>query len=205
VTSLLDFFKAGGPCMYPLLLCSIFALAFTIERLWTLLRQPYSEEPLLTQIRTALEQENPEEAQRICAERPGAIAAVAQAGLFKRGTPRPEMRETMESVGGDQVALLERYLIFLRTIAEISPLLGFLGTVTGMIRAFYAIAQAGLGDPTVVGSGIAEALITTASGLFIAIPTLVAYNYLGSRIETIELAIDRIMIHLLEIMAPTQE
>ena len=197
--------QQGGIVIYFLLLCSVVALAFGIERLWTILRQPNSEEPLLTQIRTVLEQGNINEAQRVCEEKPGAIATVALAGLYKRGASRQELRETMESVGGDQIALLERHMILLRTMAEITPLLGFLGTVTGMIQAFYAIAQAGLGDPSIVGGGIAKALVTTATGLFIAIPTLVLHNYLVGRTDVIVAAMDRLIVHLSEIMAPPQE
>jgi biopolymer transport protein ExbB len=185
--------------MYPLLLCSVLGLAFIIERLWALLKQPYSEEPLLTQIRVALEQGNPEEAQRACEERPGAISSVALAGLYKRDAPREEMRELMESVGSDQITHLERYLIVLATVAEVSPLLGFLGTVTGMIRAFNAIAQANTMSASIVASGVSEALITTATGLFIAIPVYTAHNYFVSRIDQITAAMERMATHLLEI------
>lgn len=187
--------------MYPLMLCSVLGLAFIIERLWTLLKQSYSEEPLLTRIRAALEQGHPEEAQQACEEYPGAIAAVAQAGLYKRHASREEIRELMMSVGNDQVTYLERYLIVLATVAEISPLLGFLGTVTGMIRAFNAIAQADTMSASIVASGVSEALITTATGLFIAIPVYTAHNFFVSRIDQITAAMERMATHLLEILA----
>ncbi|HIE52693.1 MAG TPA: MotA/TolQ/ExbB proton channel family protein [Armatimonadetes bacterium] len=205
MVTLFDLFVKGGPMMWPLLICSVLSLAFILDRLYVLLRQPTEEGPLVAQLEEFLSSHRSEEALSLCEAARGAIATVAAAGLRVWRTSREVLQETMERTGNEAVTSLERYLIIIRTVAEVAPLMGFLGTVTGMIKAFSAIAQAGLGKPEVVASGISEALITTASGLAIAIPTYIFYYFLVHRVEAITAAIERIASFLLEKAAVERE
>jgi biopolymer transport protein ExbB len=118
---------------------------------------------------------------------------------------RQVMKESIEDVGRHVVHELERYLNTLGTIATVSPLLGLLGTVTGMIRAFSAISEHGVSDPGVVSAGIAEALITTAAGLIVAIPTLMAYRYLRGRVDALVVTMEQEALKLVEVIHGDRE
>lgn len=188
--------------MWPLLFCSIIALTFIIERAIAILPETFHDDE--GDIYRAIDEEGPEATQRFCETQPRAIPRVAAAGLQKRAYGREEMREKMESVGSNEISRLERYLPVLRTVGEVAPLLGFLGTVTGMIKAFHAVATYGLGDVKHVADGISQALITTATGLAIAIPAYVFYNYFIARIDSLASAMERIGTHLVDHLT-TQE
>jgi biopolymer transport protein ExbB len=120
---------------------------------------------------------------KICEQYRGPVASIMKAGLVKYGQPKEEIEKTIENAALYEMSRLERGLTVLATVANVAPLLGFLGTVTGMIKSFDALAEAGLSNPGLVAVGIKEALYTTAAGLFIAIPTQIAYNYFMSRIN----------------------
>jgi biopolymer transport protein ExbB len=175
--------KAGGIVMLPLIVCSILAAAITLERLWTLRGQRVVPEELVDKVWRWVENRTLSDKQVIALQQHSPLGRVLAAGLANRHRDRSLMIEAIEDAGRHVAHELERYLNTLGTIAAISPLLGLLGTVTGMIRTFKAITVAGVGNPTAMASGIAEALITTAAGLIIAIPALVAYRYLRGRVD----------------------
>jgi biopolymer transport protein ExbB len=176
--------KAGGPVMLPLILCSILAVAITVERLWTLRGRRVVPEELTDKVWRWVENRSLTDKQILALQLHSPLGKVLAAGLGNRHRDRTLMMEAIEDAGRHVAHELERYLGALATIAAISPLLGLLGTVTGMIRTFKAITVAGVGNPTAMASGIAEALITTAAGLIIAIPALVAYRFLRARVDS---------------------
>jgi biopolymer transport protein ExbB len=174
----------GGPVMWLLLAFSILALAVIIERFIALRRAKINVNEFLTKIRKALMvNHSVGEALRVCEQHKGPVASIMKAGLLKYGQPREEVEKTIENAALYEMTRLERGLVVLATTANVAPLLGFLGTVTGMIRSFDALAKAGLTNPGAVAAGISEALITTAGGLIVAIPVQLAYNYFMSRIN----------------------
>jgi biopolymer transport protein ExbB len=170
--------------MWPLLLFSVVALAFIVERLIALRRARINVNEFLAKIRTALiVNHSIRDAVKICEQYQGPVASIMKAGLLKHGQSKEEVEKTIENAAIYEMGRLERGLVVLATTANVAPLLGFLGTVTGMIRSFEALAEAGLSNPGLVASGISEALITTAAGLIIAIPVQLCYNYFMSRIN----------------------
>jgi biopolymer transport protein ExbB len=183
-TFMFEIVKAGGIVMVPIILCSILAAAITLERLWTLRGRRVVPEELTDKVWRWVENRTLSDKQITALQQHSPLGRVLAAGLANRHRDRVLMMEAIEDAGRHVAHELERYLGALSTIAAISPLLGLLGTVTGMIRTFKAITVAGVGNPTAMASGIAEALITTAAGLIIAIPALVAYRYLRSRVDS---------------------
>jgi biopolymer transport protein ExbB len=170
--------------MWPLLLFSVVALAFIVERLIALRRARINVNEFLAKIRKALiVNHSIRDAVKICEQYQGPVASIMKAGLLKHGQSKEEVEKTIENAAIYEMGRLERGLVVLATTANVAPLLGFLGTVTGMIRSFEALAEAGLSNPGLVASGISEALITTAAGLIIAIPVQLCYNYFMSRIN----------------------
>jgi biopolymer transport protein ExbB len=176
--------RDGGPVMYPLLAASIIALAVAIERFIALRRARINVNEFLAKIRKALlVNRSVREAVKICETYRGPVASIMKAGLLKYGQPREDLEKTIENAALYEMGRLERGLVVLATVANVAPLLGFLGTVTGMINSFKALAEQGLSNPGAVAAGISEALITTAAGLMIAIPVQLAYNYFTTRIN----------------------
>lgn len=191
---------AGGWVMFPIILCSVLALTLVVERIWTLQEKRITPPQLVEQIITLYEQNriNNEAIEKLYTNSPlGRILAV---GLRNRNGPRDIMKESIEEEGR-QVALdLERYLNTLGTIASITPLLGLLGTVIGMIKVFAVITSLGVGDPKILADGISEALITTAAGLSIAIPSVMFYRYLRGRVDELLLKMEAQAIYLVEVI-----
>ncbi len=177
-------FQEGGPVMWVLLVFSIIAFAVTIERFFALQRAKIDVNAFLAKIRKALlVNRSVREAVKVCEQTRGPVASIMKAGLLKYGYPKEEVEKTIENAAMFEMGRLERWLPILATTANVAPLLGFFGTVTGMIRSFDALAEAGLSDPGLVASGIKEALTTTAAGLAVAIPFQLVYNYFTSRIN----------------------
>ena len=196
--TLVDYFQRGGPVMYPLLICSLAGLVVIIERGWALHRVQDDAVGIISRVRRALHARDLEGAVRVCDTIQGPIANTLKAGLLQIGKPVEEVERIMEIVATQEIARLERFLWVLATVANIAPLFGFLGTVTGMINAFDRVAEVGLGNPRAVAGGISEALITTAAGLIIALPTQAAYNYLTTRVNKISLSMETAGAMLLE-------
>ncbi len=194
---MIEFFQKGGVMMYPLLLCSIFALAVTIERLWNLRRKAV----LVPEVAAVLEQiQTPADfslARSICQKFSGPFSQIVVTCIDNYDLPTDELRLTIEDEGRQQVRSLKRWLGILETVAGIAPLLGLLGTVLGMIDVFEVIEQMGVGQAKALSGGISQALITTVAGLFIGIPALIAYNYLSSRSDNLILDIEKYTLVLL--------
>ena len=191
---LLTLFADGGLMMYPLVLCSLVALGVIIAKAWTLWVAHKGTQSLLAEVEQAARSGNIDEAMNIAAETPGPTAAILMAGLrrIRQGTVRRgEVDQAISTTGTIELGFLERGLVILATIANVAPLMGFLGTVAGMILAFDAIARAGDVDPSLVAGGIKVALLTTAAGLVIAVPVNIGYNFFVTRIDSLILDMEQ--------------
>jgi biopolymer transport protein ExbB len=179
-----EIFRDGGPVMYPLLAFSLLAVIFIIERFFALRRAKINVNEFLAKTRKELiVNRSIKSAIKVCEDYRGPVASILKAGLLKYGQPREDVEKTIENAALYEMGRLEKNLVWLASIANVSPLLGFFGTVAGMIKSFDALAEAGLSNPGLVAAGISEALITTAAGLFVAIPAQLAYNFFMSRIN----------------------
>ena len=186
--------KAGGPFMAPIILCSVTAAGILLERLWTLQRKRVLPDELIKKVSQLADanQVNPKVIEAL--EKNSPLGRVLAAALANRDRGREIMMERVQDTGRHVVHELERFLNSLGTIASISPLLGLLGTVTGIIRAFNAVMLGGMGDPRMLAGGISEALITTAGGLAVAIPSFIAYRYLRGKVERIVIDMEKIAV-----------
>jgi biopolymer transport protein ExbB len=202
---MIDYFIRGGIVMYPILLCSVFGLAFLLERLYFLRQGRIHPPDFVMKMKKTLNEEKIQEAIAICSNSPLSIARIMDAGILKKDQPREHIKEAIEHAGKKEADKLHRFLPGLATIAAVAPLLGLLGTVTGMIRAFEVIALKGAGSPTDLASGIAEALITTAAGLFVGIPALVAYDYFQKKAKGFILEMESTSMELLDILEEHSE
>jgi len=181
---LVTYYRQGGVCMHPLLFFSVLALAVIIERFIVYHKAKINVNEFLTRIRRALlVNRNVKEAVKVCEQHRGPVASVMKAGLLRYGHSREDIEKTVENAALYELDRLERRLGVLATTSNVAPMLGFLGTVTGMIKSFAALASEGLTNPGAVAAGISEALITTAAGLFIAIPAQLAYNWYITKIN----------------------
>ena len=176
-------FTQGGNFMYALLFASVVGVVFIIERVVTLFRARINVKRLMNDVIKTLHSEGVEEAMRVCERTRGPIAAILHSGLLRAGRGPDAVKEAIETAGSIETSFLERGLVAIATVASVAPLLGFLGTVSGMISAFAAIAAAEQVSAKVVASGIEEALITTATGLMIAIPASIAHSFFVSQID----------------------
>jgi len=186
--------------MYPILLCSILALAIFLERLWTFSRIRRGTSVLVKEVENLVLKNKIDEALTVCQRNGNPLARIFIAALRLAGRPREQIKTVVDEVGSREAAPLERYLGLLGTIATISPLLGLLGTVLGMIRAFTVIAIQGVGTPATLGGGISEALITTATGLSVAIPTILLHKYLAGRVDRITMEMEEHSLHMVDIL-----
>jgi len=185
--SLIEIFNAGGPVMWPLLLCSLVAVAIIIERLVQLRASRVLNPAVVERISGLTEGGSPERALTVCHEQPGIYTNIVLAGLESatRGEGTSATKEAIEDAGRHETVRLNRYLGTLATIVGISPLMGLFGTVTGMIQVFRTIAESGAGQAAELSGGISQALVTTATGLAIAIPALVAHSYFQEKAQRI--------------------
>ncbi len=177
------YFDRGGPIMWPLLALSVLAVTVAISRWLALRNATRTIGPFMTELRERVAAGDIAGAVAACDRHGGPVAAIVRAGLTRVGRPKDEIELSLQDASAHELAELERGLPILATIAMVAPLLGFLGTVTGMINSFEALASVGLNNPAAVASGISEALITTAAGLIIAIPVQMAYNYFVTRVN----------------------
>src|SRR4030042_6197370 len=181
-------FLAGGPVMWPILLCSIFAFAIALEKFWHLHKINIDTQEFLKKILDKMKGHDTKEALQICDSTKSPVANILKAGILKYDRPRSQIIEAIEDASLYEIPRIEKNLSALATIAHVSPLLGLLGTVTGMVRCFQTIQAKATSfhpiSPGDLAGGIWEALLTTVAGLIVAIPTFVAYNYLVSRINS---------------------
>lgn len=200
-----ELIKAGGWVMWPLILCSIAALAIIGERLWSLQRKSVMPPELLSQVQIWLDRKELDAPRLTLLRESSPLGRVMAAGLVNRHHDHAILKEAIEDAGRHVVPELERYLNALGTIAAISPFLGLLGTVLGMIQMFAGIGSHGLGDPSVVANGISQALIATASGLLVAIPSLMAYRMLRGRVDELAMEMEQEAIKLIEVLRGNRE
>ena len=197
---MLELVKSGGILIWPLLLCSVISLAIICERLWSLQRKRIIPANMVKFV-WEWHKKKSLDAQRLDMLRKSSpLGRVLAAGLNNMGQSREMMKESIEEVGRHVAHDLERYLNTLGTIASISPLLGLLGTVVGMIKVFAVITAQGVGDPAVLAEGISEALITTAVGLTVAIPSLMFYRYFRGRVDELVVTMEQEALKLVEVM-----
>ncbi len=199
---MITLFLKGGPLMILIGLCSVIAVAVFLERVFHFRRAQIDTEKFMSGMRNLLKKKSYIEALSICEETPGPVAAVLKAGILKHDRGKEQIRETLENTSHYEIPRLEKNLVILSTVAQISPLLGLLGTVTGMIKAFMTIQEkAGFVNPGDLAHGIWEALITTAGGLVVAIPAFVAYNYLVHRVTNFVVDMEQSSTELLELLS----
>ncbi len=195
-----EIFIAGGPVMWPILLCSVIATAIMFERLWTLQRKRVIPRELTDRVWKLVQTRTLNDRHIEALARNSPLGRVLAAGLANRNQGREIMKEVIEDTGRHVVHELERFLNPLGTIASISPLLGLLGTVIGMIQAFASITADGVGDPRVLSGGIGQALITTAAGLIVAIPALAIFRYLRGLVEFLVVEMEKEAMKLVQAM-----
>ncbi len=188
--ALFSYFERGGPWMWALLACSIVALAVMLYKFFNLWWAGRGAPALVEEVSQLVQEGEGAAAAGRCATSPAAVSAVLEAVLEVAGSARQAAREAAQAAGSRQLASLESGLPVLSTVASVAPLIGFLGTVSGMIRAFTAIAERGLGEPAIVAGGIGEALITTASGLIVAIPCFIVYSVFVARVNGLALGME---------------
>jgi len=197
--------KAGGWIMLPIILCSIVALAIIVERLWTLRPSRITPAHLLGQVWRWIQdkQLNSDKLKELRADSP--LGQILAAGLANSKHGREVMKECIEEAAARVIHDLERYLNALGTIAGIAPLLGLLGTVLGMIEIFGSFMGSGMANASQLAGGIATALITTAAGLFVAIPALFFHRYLQRRVDELVIGMEQEAIKLVEVLQGDRE
>ena len=184
--------------MLPIILCAIVAMGIILERFWTLQQKRVIPEDLTSKVWGWVKKDQLDQKQIQTLHQGSALGQILAAGLVNRDRERTVLKDAIEDTGRHVVHELERYLETLGTVAAVTPLLGLLGTVIGMVQVFTAITTHGVGNPTVLAGGIAQALITTAAGLSVAIPSLIAYRYYRSRVDTLVVDMEKEAIKLVE-------
>jgi len=200
-----ELIKAGGWVMWPIVLCSIAALAIIGERFWSLQKKYVAPPNLLAQARQWLARKELDETNLNLMRNSSPLGRILAAGLINRNHDRAIIKEAIENAGRHSVPELERYLRTLGTIAAISPFLGLFGTVIGMIQMFSGIGTHGVGDPSIVANGISTALVATAGGLAVAIPSLMAYRYFRGRVDDLLLEMEQEAVKLVDILHGARE
>ncbi|MBW1722342.1 MAG: MotA/TolQ/ExbB proton channel family protein [Deltaproteobacteria bacterium] len=186
---MIDFFIKGGPVMYPLLLCSILSLTVILERAFFWVREDFHRnQPLVDEVLELCRQGDWEKIKEKVRGSKDYIIRILVSGILHREF---SMSKAMETAAADEIKRMRRYLIVLDTMITVAPLLGIFGTVIGIISSFELLGTAGIEHPQAVTAGIAQALITTASGLGIAILSVLPYNYFNSRVENAASAIEK--------------
>ena len=191
--------------MLPIILCSVIALAIIVERLWSLQVRRVLPKHLVAQVWRweKIHQLTQEHVKELQASSP--LGSILAAGIVNRHQNRDVMKESIEDTGRHIVHELERYLNSLGTIASITPLLGLLGTVIGMIKVFAVITTQGVGDAGILAGGISEALITTATGLSVAIPSVMFYRYFRGRVDELVLTMEQEALKMVEVLHGDRE
>jgi biopolymer transport protein ExbB len=202
-----NFIVKGGPVMIPIIACSIFGLAIIIEKLFFLRRLKMDSGEFAQQIFKDLKANKPQKALLLCEQNIDfPLAAVFKLGIERRNLPPQRLEKIMEQAGNNQIQNLEKRLGALASVIGIEPLLGFLGTITGLIKAFMTWEQAGANiTVNVLAMGIYQAMITTAAGLIVSIPFYLCYNYFISRIKYISLDLNNHGVQLLDLISELKE
>lgn len=204
-----DMIQKGGPMMYLIILSSILAFGVAIDRIYNLYRARIDADKFMDEITVVLKRNKIIEAIEMCNKTPGPIAHIIKAGVLKHDRSKPEIKEAVEEAAQLEIPRLEKHLPILATIAHIAPLLGLLGTVTGMIKSFQVIQAKALSlvpvNPGDLAGGIWEALLATVAGLAVAIPTYVAYNYLTSQVDNLVYDMERSATDLVNLLSSRRD
>jgi len=200
-----ELIRAGGFLMWPILACSVISMAIIAERFWSLRESKIAPTNLVANVWQWHKSEQLD-AKRIQALRTNSpLGMILAAGLLNRKHSREIMKESIEEVGRLVAHSLERFLNTLGTISSITPLLGLLGTVIGMIKVFTVITSQGVGDPSILSEGISEALLTTAAGLSVAIPSLMFYRYFRGKVDDLVVTMEQEALKMVEVMHGIRE
>ncbi len=202
---MLELFKAGGWLMLPLFVCSVIAIGIIAERFWSLQNKRIAPPELITQIWQWLQYDQVDKNRISALQQDSPLGQILAAGLINRDNTREITKEGIEDVGRHVTLSLERNLNTLGTIAAITPLLGLLGTVIGMIKVFAVITTEGVGNPETLAGGISEALITTATGLVVAIPSLIFYRFFRGKISHLVVDMEEQALKLIELLHGDRE
>lgn len=186
--------------MWPIVVCSVLALAIIVERCWSLRRSVVAPRDLMSQIQGMTLGDRLTNEQIDSVRETSALGRILAAGLSRQTQQAFLVKDAIEEAGGHVVHELERYLNALGTIAATTPLLGLLGTVIGMIKVFSAITAVGVGDPQVLAGGISEALITTAAGLSVGIPSLMFHRYFLGKVNELTVAMEQDALRFMEVL-----
>ncbi|MBU0558380.1 MAG: MotA/TolQ/ExbB proton channel family protein [Bacteroidetes bacterium] len=198
LTYLQQKFVAGGGFMWPILASLVLGLAFSIERMWTLTRASMNTKKFIVDVKDALTKGGVNEAMKVCENTRGSIASVFHAGLLRADDGVDAAEKAIMAYGAIEMGFLERGLIWISTFITIAPMLGFTGTVQGMIEAFDAIAEAAQISPGIVAGGISVALLTTLFGLVTAMILQLFYNYFVARIDKLVADMEESSIELID-------
>jgi biopolymer transport protein ExbB len=201
---LIKLFNDGGIFMWPILILFIFGLMICLERVYTLTRASLATRSFIPKLNKALKEEGVDAALGVCKSTPGPIAEIFHAGLSRVSQGIDVVEKSIESAGSIEMAFLEKGMIWLATVISIAPMLGFTGTVSGMVNAFNAIAAANNISPAIVASGISEALLTTLFGLIVAMTIQIFYNLFTARVDAIIVDMEENSIKLLDTLAVEQ-
>lgn len=200
-----EMIKAGGWLMLPIVVASIVALAISLERMWSLRMARVAPPDLLAQVWQWIKHKQLDAAKLKTLREGSPLGEILAAGLLNSKHGREIMKESIEETGSHVVHDLEKHLSVLGTIAVISPLLGLLGTVVGIIQAFLAVTSAGISDPTMLAGGLSTALITTAAGLVVAIPSMIVHRYLVRHVASLAVGMEQQAIKLVDIVHGDRE
>ena len=195
---MVHYFLEGGAFMWPILLTLIFGLGFVIERAYSLMMSAVDSDAFFDTISEAIKENGPESAVQVCSETEGPVAAIFHAGLNKMNRGLEEVEKAIQNAGAIEMAFLEKNMIWLNAVITIAPMLGFTGTVIGMISAFDAIKAANDISPAVVAGGISQALLTTAFGLIVAMIIQTFQNVFVARIDKLVLEMEEQSIKILD-------
>ena len=195
---LLSLFEKGGAMMYPILFSSVLMLGIAIERGYSLRRNNIISSKFLKDLRNQWDWKNIQKTLRLCNSYDNSLSRILKMGLLRFGGKLDEIERAIEAGGQHEASLMNSNLRVLGAIANITPMMGLLGTVIGMIKAFNVISLSGTGNPGLVASGISEALITTAAGMLVGIPALVLYHYFRGKIDRYVFEMEEVAIQLVE-------
>lgn len=202
---MVNMFVEGGAFMYPILVCLILAIMFAIERAWNLTRASINTKKFVLKIKDALESGSADGAMEVCAKTRGPVASIFHAGLLRRKRGIDQVEKAIVTAGSIEMAFLEKNLVWLSLFISIAPMLGFLGTVSGMIRAFKDIAAANDISPAIVASGISEALLTTMFGLAVAIIVQFFHNMFVSRVDKLVIDMEESSYEFVDMLVAMEE
>ncbi len=202
---MVELFLAGGIFMWPILGLLIIGLAYSLERLWTLTRASVNTRKFLTRLHAALQEGGIEGAAAECEKTTGPVASILHAGLSRADKGLAHVEKAITNAGSIEMAFLERGMVVLTTVIVLAPMLGFTGTVAGMVGAFDAIKKANDISPAIVAGGISQALLTTLFGLVVAMIIQVFYNFFTSRIDKLIIDMEESSVELMDALIEMQD